>query len=81
MDHSLRALLAQNNDPGHEQEIYYLSRIMIGAEHQYNLIEKRMLGADGCYSENATLPSGPNHTCHIKSQSFKIAYDKAIVAE
>ena len=31
--------------------------------------------------ENATLLDGPNHTCRIKSQSFKVAYDKAIVAE
>ncbi|XP_020250517.1 uncharacterized protein LOC109827902 [Asparagus officinalis] len=40
MDHSLRALLAQNNDQGHEQAIYYLSRTMIGAEHWYNLVKK-----------------------------------------
>ena len=33
MDHSLGALLAQNNDQGYEQAIYYLSRTMIGAEH------------------------------------------------
>ena len=42
-DHSLRALLAQNNDQGHEQAIYYLSRTMIGAEHRYNPIEKECL--------------------------------------
>ena len=41
MDHSLGALLAQNNE--HEQAIYYLSRTMIGAEHQYNPIEKECL--------------------------------------
>ena len=35
-DHSLGALLAQNNDQNHEQEIYYLSRTMIGAEHRHN---------------------------------------------
>ena len=40
MDHSLGALLAQNNDQGHEQAIYYLSRTMIGAEHRYNPVEK-----------------------------------------
>jgi len=33
MDQSLEALLAQNNDQGHEQAIYCLSRKMIGAEH------------------------------------------------
>ena len=43
MDHSLGALLAQNNDQGHEQAIYYLSRTMIRVEHRYNLIEKECL--------------------------------------
>ena len=43
MDHSLGALLAQNNDQGHEQAIYYLSLTMIGAEHRYNPIEKECL--------------------------------------
>ncbi|XP_020272527.1 uncharacterized protein LOC109847707 [Asparagus officinalis] len=33
IDHSLGALLAQNNDQGQKQVIYYLSRTMIGAEH------------------------------------------------
>jgi len=32
------------------------------------------------FPEDATLLSGPNHTCHIKSKSFKIAYDEAIIA-
>ena len=43
MDHSLGALLAQNNDQGHEHAMYYLNRIMIGAEHHYNLVEKEFL--------------------------------------
>ena len=43
MDHSLVALLAQNNDQGYEQAIYYLSKIMIGAEHRYNPVEKEYL--------------------------------------
>jgi len=43
MDHSLGALLAPNNDQGHEQAIYYLNRAMIGAEHQYSPIEKECL--------------------------------------
>ena len=30
--------------------------------------------------ENETLPGWSNHTC-IKSQSFEVAYNKAIVAE
>jgi len=43
MDHSLGALLAQNNDQRYEQAIYYLSRTMIGAEHRYNPIKKECL--------------------------------------
>jgi len=43
MDHSLEALLAQNNDQNHEQAIYYLSRTMIGVERHYNPIEKECL--------------------------------------
>ena len=43
MDHSLEALLAQNNDQGHKQAIHYLSGTMIGAKHRYNLTEKESL--------------------------------------
>jgi len=43
MDHSLGALLAQINDQGYEQAIYYLSRTMIRAEYRYNPIEKECL--------------------------------------
>jgi len=31
--------------------------------------------------EDAKLLGGPNHTCHIKSQSFKIVYDEAIITK
>ena len=40
MDHSLGVLLAQKNDEGCEQAIYYLRRILIGAESQYNPIRR-----------------------------------------
>lgn len=43
MHHSHGALLAQHNEKGHEKAIYYLSRMMIGAESQYNPIEKGCL--------------------------------------
>jgi len=43
MDHSLGALLAQKNDEGYKQAIYYLSRTLIGAESRYNPIEKECL--------------------------------------
>jgi len=39
MNHSLGALLAQNNSQGHEQVIYYLSRILIGVKHHYIPVE------------------------------------------
>ena len=81
MDHSLGALLAQNNDLGHEQAMYCLSRNMIGAEHRDNPIEKEYLAFGVRCPENVTLLGGPNYTCHIKSQSFKIAYDKAIITK
>jgi len=38
-----------------------------------------MLGIGIRRPEDATLLVRPNHTRHIKSQSFKIAYDEAIV--
>ena len=40
-----------------------------------------MLGIGICHPEDATLLGGPNHIRHIKSQSFKIAYDKAIITK
>jgi len=43
IDHSLGALLAQENDEGAEQAIYYLSRTLIRAESRYNPIEKECL--------------------------------------
>ena len=43
MDHSLGALLAQKDDDGHEQAIYYLTRTLIGAKSRYNPIEKECL--------------------------------------
>src|SRR4051812_1968805 len=43
MDHSLGALLAQHNDEGYEQAIYYLSRTLLGAEHRYRPVEKECL--------------------------------------
>lgn len=33
LDHSLGALLAQNNDESKEVALYYLSRMLVGDEH------------------------------------------------
>lgn len=43
IDHAQGTLLAQNNELGHEQAIYYWSFTMIGVEHSYNPIEKECL--------------------------------------
>jgi len=80
MDHSLGDFLAQNNDQEHEQAIYYMSRTMIGVEHQYNLILKEYLALIFAVQKMRHY-FVPNHTRYIKSQSFKIAYDKAIITE
>ena len=43
LDHSLGAKLAQNNDDGNEVALYYLSRMLVGAEHKYKPVEKECL--------------------------------------
>jgi len=40
-----------------------------------------MLSVGIRHPEDATLLGGPNHTRHIKSQPFKIAYDEVIVTK
>ena len=37
LDHSLDAMLAQNHDDGKEVALYYLSRMLVGGEHNYKL--------------------------------------------
>ena len=53
---------------------------MIGVEHRYNH-RKGMFGVGVRRPENTTLPCRSNHTCRIKSQFCKVAYDKAIIIE
>ena len=43
MDYSLSTLLAQKNDEGCEQVIYYLSRTLTGAESRCDPVEKECL--------------------------------------
>jgi len=40
-----------------------------------------MLGIGIRYPEDAIILGGSNYTRYIKSQSFKIVYDKAIITE
>lgn len=43
LDHSLGGILAQNDDDGIEVALYYHSRILVGAEHNYLPVEKECL--------------------------------------
>ena len=43
LDYSLGALLAQENDGGKEAAPYYLSRMLVGAEHRYSPVKKECL--------------------------------------
>ena len=43
LDYSLGALLAQENDGGKEAALYYLSRMLVGAQHRYSPVEKECL--------------------------------------
>ncbi|XP_020084900.1 uncharacterized protein LOC109707778 [Ananas comosus] len=43
LEGSLGALLAQNNEEGKESALYYLSRMLVGAENSYSPIEKHCL--------------------------------------
>ena len=40
LERSLGALLAQNNEEGKENALYYLSRTLVGAKHNYSPLEK-----------------------------------------
>ena len=43
LNYSLGALLAQENDEGKEDALYYLSRMLVGAAHHYSPVEKECL--------------------------------------
>jgi RNase H-like domain found in reverse transcriptase len=43
LDRSLGALLAQENQDGNQNALYYLRRMMVGAEHGYSPIKKYCL--------------------------------------
>lgn len=43
MDHSPGAMLAQTNELGHKQAIYYFSRTILGTKHMYTSVGKECL--------------------------------------
>ena len=43
LDYSFGSLLAQENDGGKEVSLYYLSRMLVDAEHRYSPVEKECL--------------------------------------
>ena len=40
LDHSLGVMVAQNNEDGKEVALYNLSQMLVGAEHNYKLVER-----------------------------------------
>ncbi|KAM1426464.1 hypothetical protein ACFXTO_019144 [Malus domestica] len=60
-ERSIGSLLAQNNEGGKEQAIYYLSRILIEVERRYTSVEKLCLALyfTACKLRHYMLP------CHI----------------
>lgn len=69
MNHTLGAPLAQINEKGQEQEVYYLNHTMIGAKPSYNPIEMECLAL--AFAIRKILPSGTSNPCHIQDKSFK----------
>jgi len=79
MDYSLGALLAQNNDQGHEQAIYYLSRTMIGAEHRYILVKKECLALVFVVQKMRHYLVG--QTIHVISKVNPLSYVETIIVK
>lgn len=50
LDHSMGALVAQKNEQNHEMALYYLSRMIIRAEHNYSPVDKE------CLAKRARVP-------------------------
>ena len=80
MNYCLRDLLAQNNDQGHEQTIYYLSRTMIGAEHRYNLTERECLALVFAVQEMRHYLMGQTIHVILKVNLLRL-HDEAIIAD
>ena len=73
-EHALGALLAQENEQGKENALYYLSRRFINAEYNYSPIEKVCLALG---SKTSPLLSGASNSAHIESGPSQVPHDKA----
>ena len=62
---SIGALLAQENDEGKENALYYLSRMMTSCELNYSPIEKMCLAVGLCCSKAMPLLSSTHDSPHI----------------
>ena len=67
-DHSLGALLAQENHEGKEVALYYLKRMLVGAEHHYSLVEKECLAVMFVVQKATSLSSFQHSLPGFESQ-------------
>jgi len=65
-------MLAQNNDGGKENPLYYISRTMVGVEINYSSMEKNLPCNSFCYSKVTALPLGPSYHFILEGGSVKI---------
>lgn len=70
-DHSLGALLAQENAKAKKDVLYYLSRTLVGPEERYRAI-KNVLGTVVRHLEATPLPSAPPYETDHQSLSPQI---------
>jgi len=77
MDHSLGTLLAQKNDEGFKQVIYYLSQTLIRVECHYNPIEEECLAFVFMIQKTRHYLVGQIIHVIFRVNSLQIPHDKA----
>ncbi|XXG68858.1 hypothetical protein AAC387_Pa06g1855 [Persea americana] len=79
LDYSLGALLAQENDGGKEAALYYLSRMLVGAEHHYFPVEKECLAVMFAIQKPRHYLLSNTVYLDIDDQSLKAEYQALII--
>ncbi|KAK4385668.1 hypothetical protein Sango_2690800 [Sesamum angolense] len=74
-EHSVEILLAQKNDKGKENALYYLSRTMTPNELKYSPIEKLCLAL--IFSIQKLKHYFQSHSIHLVSKANPLKYDMA----